>query len=131
MSFTGFFIGEANEGKASALLGLPHRLHRRHFGGLMFEGIKTMKVARYYLQRDDNSRSVDTRLEHHFGRRAIHAFSDSVSTHASHQEGRGQQTCQHHVGKTIRERGIKNNRRPALCKELTLTDFKARGGMHP
>ena len=90
-----------------------------------------MQVARQDLQRDHQRGSVDAGLEHQLGRGAIHALADSVGTHACHQECRGQQARQHHVGKPIRERRIKDNRRPALGKELPVADLIARGRMHP
>ena len=127
----GFFIGDAHNREASALFGLPDGLHRCHFRGLVLKRIQAVQVAGQNLQRDHHRRGVDTWLQDHFGRGAIHPFLDSVGTDTGHQKRRGQQARQHHVGKSVRERGIENNRRPALRKELPVADLIARRRMHP
>ena len=40
----GVFIGQPNQGKASTLLGFPHRLHGCHLRRLVFQGIQPVQI---------------------------------------------------------------------------------------
>jgi len=127
-------IGNAEQDQRRAFgVALIMPLHRHHLGGLMFERVEPVHIARENLQGRDNRRHPHRHREHLTRVRIGAVFQQVPRPHRTNHEGSRQVGGHHRMDEAIGEAGIEDDIPPAFARQelAVLSHDETDGGLHP
>ena len=113
------------------ILGLKMAFHRRHFGGLMFKGIKPMHVTCNDLDRGNNRHHPHCHGKHDACRPVIAITQQMPRPNRANNKRCGQIGRKNHVNKAIAKAWIKDRINPRCHNRTAIFDDKPVRGLHP